>query len=323
MARRHLPRRHRADDDDIGGDDDPGDPHGGEPADTSNRRRHRWRLILLAGVGILVVYYGLVVGSMRGGAAGPVALDGDRGDRAADRVTLQVETVELDPAGGALDLQLRPVPRGALARDGGAELQRPLELQVTTPGEPPTNFDFGADQIVDPVGASVAVTADPYAFPFDEPRATFGLSARSGDADVPVDVEVVDRTEGWELSGTTQARSDQLQVRLDGRRETLAISFAVLYIGGIVVVAVITLAVIGGAIARGKVDFERIIWLGAMLVAIPAVRNEMPDVPPIGTAVDLFVFLPSVVIVSVALLAASVVIALTEAGDGRPSPEEA
>jgi hypothetical protein len=103
----------------------------------------------------------------------------------------------------------------------------------------------------------------------------------------------------------------------------LPVSFAIFYIAGIVVVALITVAVIGGAIARGRVDFEQVIWLGAMLVAIPAVRNEMPGVPPIGTAVDLFVFLPSVVIVGMALLAAIVVLAVNEAAAAQDDDGEA
>lgn len=295
-----------------------------DPEDTPTRRRSRWRIVLLVGVGILAVYYGLVVGGMRGSGSGPVPLSGDSGDRVDDRVTVEVEAVTLDPADGALDLQLRPVPRGDLATDGGGELRLPLQVQVAAPGEPPANFDFGADQLIDPVGASVGVTADPYAFPFDRPEASFSLSASSDGARVPLDIEVVDGTEGWELSGSAEPRGSQLQVVLDGRRETLAISFAVFYIAGIVVVALITVAVIGGAMVRGNVDFDRLIWLGAMLVAIPAVRNEMPGVPPIGTAVDVFVFLPSVVIVGVALLAAIVVVAINEAADaGTTTPEDA
>jgi uncharacterized protein DUF4436 len=292
-----------------------------DPEDTPSRRRSRWRLVLLAGVGILVVYYGLVVGGIRGQGSGPVSLSGNAGNRSSDRVTLQVEAVTLDPADGALDLQLRPVPHGNLAHDGGAALDQPLQVQVTSPGEPPASFDFGTDQLIDPVGVSVGVIADPYAFPFDRPEAAFSVSARSGSARVPVNVEMVDRTESWELSGSARPRGGQLTVDLDARRETIAMSFALFYIAGIVVVALITVAVIGGALVRGDVDFERLIWLGAMLVAIPAVRNEMPGVPPIGTAVDLFVFLPSVVIVGLALLAAIVVIALNEAAEARSGTE--
>jgi hypothetical protein len=135
-----------------------------------------------------------------------------------------------------------------------------------------------------------------------------------------------DATEGWSIAASARPAGAGPAVQVDVRagREMLAISFAIFYIAGIAVVALITVAVIGGAIARGQVDFDQVIWLGAMLVAIPAVRNEMPGVPPVGTAVDLFVFLPSVVIVATALLASIVVLAVNEAqsSSGAASPAE-
>ena len=128
---------------------------------------------------------------------------------------------------------------------------------------------------------------------------------------------MVDQTDGWNLSGAVDEDDNVLRVDLAARREMLPISFTLFYVAGIVVVALITIVVIGGSIVRRQVGFDQIIWLGAMLVAIPAVRNEMPGVPPIGTAVDMFVFLPSVALVGAALLASIVVLAINEAAASR------
>jgi hypothetical protein len=147
----------------------------------------------------------------------------------------------------------------------------------------------------------------------------FRAEALSLDERVPTDLEMADQTEGWNLRGVVDDQNDLLVVDLTGTREMLPVSFTLFYIGGIVVVALITVAVIGGAITRGQVGFDQVIWLGAMLVAVPAVRNEMPGVPPIGTLVDLFVFLPSIVIVGLALLAAIVVLVINEAAANRPA----
>jgi hypothetical protein len=286
-------------------------------------RRSRWRLVLLVGGAVLVVYYGLVLAGMRDRDSSAVALDDTGVAHPADRVTVQAEAVELDPSTGSLELRLQPVPRGtvAAAREAG-QLRQPLVMEVTSAGQPPQSFDFPADQVVDPVVASAATTTGAHRFPFDRVRSELRIEALSRGRPVPVDVEVTDETDGWSLSGRARETGgadgavgavDGVDLRLDAGREMLPISFALLYIAGIVVVALITVAVIGGAIARGRVDFDQVIWLGAMLVAIPAVRNEMPGVPPIGTAVDLFVFLPSVVVVGLALLAAIVVLAVNEA----------
>jgi hypothetical protein len=281
--------------------------------------------VLLVGVGVLAVYYGLAVGSLRGHDASVVRLDDGGLEHPSSRVTLQVEAVDLDTSAGSFEFQLRPVPSGTYESNLAGELNHPLQIVVSSPGQPEQTFEFAKDQLVDPVAVSIGATTGANGFPFDRPRAAFGFSALSRDEPVPLDLEMVDETEGWNLSAdarTSSLRSapgggDRLQVDMRAGRETLAISFAIFYIAGIVVVALITVALIGGAVVRGLVDFNQIIWLGAMLVAIPAVRNEMPGVPPVGTAVDLFVFFPAIVIVGVALLAGVVVLAMNEAAANR------
>lgn len=288
-----------------------------------HHHRRRWRIVLLVAVGVLVVYYGLVIGSLQLRNAGAVALDDGALSPGPDRVNLEVEALALDPGTGTFDMQLRPVPRGALAGERPGQLALPLELQVVSVGQPPMTFDFPSGQIIDPVGVSVDTVGGAQSFPFDKPRADFHVVALSADVPVPVAVEMVDQTEGWNLRGTVAPDDDGVRFDLGARREMLPVSFTLFYIAGIVVVALITVALIGGAIVRGEVGFDQVIWLGAMLVAVPAVRNEMPGVPAIGTAVDMFIFLPAVVIVAAALLASIVVLTLHEAAQHRtPAGDE-
>jgi hypothetical protein len=290
----------------------------GADDDAGRRRsRWRWRIVLLVCGGVLVVYYALAVGSLRGHDASAVRLDDSALDHPRSRVTLQVEAVDLDTSAGSFEFRLRPVPSGTYESNLVGELNQPLQVVVTSSGQPPQTFEFAKDQLVDPVAVSVGASTRSSGFPFDRPGAEFGFTASSRDEPVPVDLEMVDETEGWNLAADATTRRDRLEVDMDAGRETLAISLAIFYIAGIIVVALITVALIGGALVRGVVDFGQVIWLGAMLVAIPAVRNEMPGVPPVGTAVDLFVFFPSIVIVGIALLAGVVVLAINEAKAAR------
>lgn len=285
---------------------------------TRRQRQLRWRIVLLGGASVLAVYYGLVLGSLRLHDTSAVRLEDHTVGRPSDRVTLQVEAVDLDTSAGTFDLRVRPVPHGAFAEPASGQLAQPLQLVLKSTGQPATSYDFPAQQLIDPVAVSTEATNGAQRFPFDHPKMGFRVEVLSGEARVPVELEMSDQTEGWNLSGVVDDDDDLLLVDLTAGREMLAVSFTLFYIGGIVVVALITVAVIGGAIARGKVDFGQVIWLGAMLVAVPAVRNEMPGVPPIGTLVDLFVFLPSIVIVGLALLSAIVVLVINEAAANRP-----
>lgn len=281
-------------------------------------RRKRWRYVLVGGGAVMVAYYALVFGSLQLNDTSAVDLDDSAVRNPGDRVTLQIEAVGLDTSTGSFDLRLRPVPRGSFAEPETGQLVQPLQVVVTSPGQPATTYDFPAQQLIDPVAVSVEASTGAQRFPFDHPEMAFRAEGLSLDERVPVDLDMADQTEGWNLRGVVDDQNDLLVVDLTGSREMLPVSFTLFYIGGIVVVALITVAVIGGAIARGQVGFDQVIWLGAMLVAVPAVRNEMPGVPPIGTLVDLFVFLPSIVIVGLALLAAIVVLVINEAAANRP-----
>lgn len=285
-------------------------------------RRSRWRLVLLVGGAATVAYYALVIFGLQADDTGLVALDQPTDRAPTDRIDLEVEALEVDLTVGSFDLELLPVPEGDYEGDRLGQLREPLQVQVSSPGQPPAVFDFPADQLLDPVTATVTTRARAHGFPFDRAHVEIRLAATSGDQPVPVRMAMTDATEGWNLTGAVRARGDGLKVDLDADRELLPVSFSLMYVGGTVVVALITVAVIGGAIVHRRVGFDQVIWLGAMLVAIPAVRNEMPGVPPIGTAVDLFVFLPSVVIVALALLAAIVVLAVNEATGAAPASDE-
>jgi hypothetical protein len=286
-------------------------------------RRPGWRAVLIAGGVIAAVYYGVVLFSIHHSDAGAVPLDDDGVGHPADRVTLQVQASSLDPATGSFDVQVRPVPHGDLTGELDGQLREPLQLQVTSPGQPPTTYDFPAEQVIDPVGASVSATSQARSFPFDRPQVAFWLEVLSEDRRVPSDVEMVNDTGDWELKARVREggeSGDALRIQVDAHREPLAVGMALLFIAGIALVGAITVAIVGGSLVRRQVDFDRVIWLGAMLVAIPAVRNEMPGVPPIGTAVDLFVVFPSVVIVALALLASIVVLAINEATSASDEP---
>jgi hypothetical protein len=266
-------------------------------------------------IGVVVTYYVVALVSLNNPGSGTGRLEsvGDADGKApTDRVTVEIEAVTIDPSGGSLEARLRPVPHGDLEGARSGQLREPLHLQVGSPGQAPAGFDFPADQVIDPVTAALGTDGLTQHFPFDKQQLNFHVEALLASEAVPIGVEMTDEVEGWVVSGTTTPDRHGVAVEANARREMLAITFALFYIAGTVVVTLVAVAVIVGAARRRQVDFERVIWLGAMLVVIPAVRNEMPGVPPIGTTVDLFVFLPSVMIVAVALLATIALLVLEE-----------
>jgi hypothetical protein len=292
------------------------------PAHVQSRRLRWWWVAALL---VVVGYYAVALVNVRGHDPGLVALDGGALASSEVGVTLHIEAVDLDTSAGAFAFTLRPIVEGALQAEDGIGLAEPLRVEVSSSNQPTEVFEFPAGQIVDPVAVMVGASQGANAFPFDRPRTDFALRVVSGGQWVPAAVEINDQTDDWRLAGEARMDDDRLAVDLQGRRDALAISFALLYIIGIVVVGMIAVLVVGGSLLRGAVGFDEIIWLGAMLVAIPSVRNQMPGVPPIGTVADLFVYFPTIVIVGVALTAGVVVMSLSGARDsaaaGRPGSD--
>jgi hypothetical protein len=275
------------------------------------RGRVRWWWV--AGAVVVAVYYALALASVQHRDAGAVALDVGPTGAAEAAVTLHVEAVDLDTGAGLFDFTLRPVVGEGLRAADGTGLAEPMRVEVTSADLPPEVFEFPAGQIVDPVAVSVVASQGATAFPFDRPDTGFGLDVVTGGERVPAALEINDQTAQWNLRGDARTVDGRLVVDLQARRETLAIGFAVFYVIGILVVGLITVLVVGGSVLRRDVAFGEIIWLGAMLVAIPSVRNQMPGVPPIGTVADLFVFFPAIVVVGVALVSAVIITAQTRA----------
>lgn len=293
-------------------------------------RRFRRRALLISVLAALAAYAVFAANSLGATSSDRISVANAEGDvpapLPADGVVLELTALDIDAASGSLELRVQPTPRGRWQGNVPGELSRPVQVRVSSAdpagsaGASATAFDFPDQQILDPVTATVAGVAEPRRFPFDQPEMTINLTVLHRGEPVPSGIVLTNATEGWDLSATGRPADDGLALDVRATRETLAISFDLFYIVGTAVVTLIALAVIAGALSRRTVDFDRVIWLGAMLVVIPAVRNEMPGVPPVGTTVDLVVFLPSVLVVAVALLVTIALLTIDEVTSRAPAP---
>ena len=89
---------------------------------------------------------------------------------------------------------------------------------------------------------------------------------------------------------------------MQGERDELTIALVLLQLATIVLSTIIALIVVAVAITRRRVELAVVIWLGATLIAVPALRNAMPDAPPIGTRIDYLVLFPCMAVIAGSLL---------------------
>ncbi|MGH9112011.1 MAG: DUF4436 family protein, partial [Acidimicrobiales bacterium] len=240
----------------------------------------------------------------------------------ADGATVSVEVMEIVSGERRLDLLLRPIPHEGVANSTGAEFAQDMSVTVRGTGRPPVVFDFGKDQIIDSVTVPVTIDKGASRFPFDDPSGNLRVQMMAEDGSTtPIDVRLVNSTDEWRLSAAVERDRDGfLAVEVSARRDVLASALAIFTLLAIATIAVVTVAVVGGALVKGRVEFSQVVWMGAMLIAIPTMRRSMPGAPPIGTTADTYLVFPAVVVVALALIAGTLVLATTEGLAGKKKP---
>jgi hypothetical protein len=300
--------------------------------------RTRRGLLTLVGGGLLL-YYAVVMATGLTGERSTVGVSDATGSSAArSRVELVATVQDLDVTSGVARLEILPVPHGrweeatgAGGASGAGALSEPLSLVVRSPGRSPVEYSLPAHQVPAAVGAVTHVANQTRRYPFDRAEGVVSFDLTTADGrNVPLAVHVEDSASSWRLSARVTEQDGGLTLDLGARRAFLVVALALFALCAIAVAATISVAVIGTSLTDGEVAFSEVIWLGAMLVAIPAMRNSMPDVPPMGTALDIFVFLPAVGVVALALVASTFVLAASRNADddkewdeGWDSPEPA
>ena len=83
-----------------------------------------------------------------------------------------------------------------------------------------------------------------------------------------------------------------MDLRLSIQRSAAIVTFSSMMYAAMVLVStsvvVMTILVV---LRRIEPDFSMMLWSGALLFALPAVRNSLPDSPPLGSQSDFYIFM--------------------------------
>jgi hypothetical protein len=157
------------------------------------------------------------------------------------------------------------------------------------------------DIVVDTSGAQ-------WKYPFDVHSGYFEIRAetyeKSPDGNVvtlqllPLDVVPADPTSsdggvtGWDtaLEAKTSASSTFFEVTYTRGFSTKVFSLLLLVLASILATATATVAFLVAA-GRRKAEIGLMSWTAALLFALPALRSFMPNSPPIGAGIDMYVYL--------------------------------
>ncbi len=138
-------------------------------------------------------------------------------------------------------------------------------------------------------------------YPIDRYEGTLRIRAVEGKqpaagAAVPVRLTTWEEIAGWEVATAQNdpaaGENAGLSLTVRAQRPAAQVFFAFVLFGSMILIAVSALT-IGGLpfIGARKIEATLISALGAMVFAVPALRNVLPGAPPLGVRADAFVFL--------------------------------
>lgn len=261
---------------------------------------------LLAALGLLLLLYYLAYGLLSNNRPN-TAVDVKGGSAlttSADNVALHLRVTAVDPPSRTMDVEMRPVASGRYASSTPGELAQPVRVQMFSSGAPATSASFPNDSIVDAVTVQMPLSSSVQSYPLDSPQSNVRLQVVNDktDAVIPASLVLQNAATPWLMSASVSASGGQLLTSINAHRSNLSILLTIFQLLAIVATTMIAVSTVGSALLARTVDFSKVIWLSATLIAFPALRSSMPGVPPIGTTMDFLFFFPCVCIIAAALV---------------------
>lgn len=257
-----------------------------------------WVRLVAGGVVLGVVF--LVVTSLYDTEGQLVQVGGS--DDLPAGFAVAVSPIAVEPATGTASVRVALVGAEESMLDGSGRLGQPTRLTVITDNGV-VEERFPAGTVPGAIDVPAGIDGDLARYPFDDHSGRVGIvvdqyeTATDGSirsvAEIPVVVSGGGGVTGWITTLTapdkaeTEAESTILFERAFSTR-----AFALLIVGLSVLLAVLSVTV--GVLVRLRrrlVEATLLSWAAALLFALPAMRNFMPGSPPIGVALDVYVFL--------------------------------
>ncbi len=249
---------------------------------------------------MLLVAYALAVYRFQRDA-GLVERDFSVGHPSADHLEVNVEILGVHPLRDALQVRFTFHPNGRYVADRFGHLKSDLRVVLTTSdgyrsvrlpaGEVPAQFTADINLADGTVNA----------YPFDSYKAVIGVAAFAhakpgDDFPLPLSTEIhyTAKFDDYVIRTNIAPESTVAAVDVDLHiwRSAAIVTFAAMMYSAITLVAIsvfaITVMVFFG---RLRPETGIMLWSGAMVFALPAVRNALPGSPPLGVQVDLYVFM--------------------------------
>ncbi len=263
--------------------------------------RRGWIALVVVGAFVLVAFSMVVRfydaeggSSVSGGADVPPDASG---------VMIQLEPLAVDANVNTARIRLSFGPEGGELFDEQGRPTKNIRITMGNLLQGPNEFKFPAGSAMGAREVAVGIAGDTAVYPFDEHGVELVFTAdtftKGADGAVtsvqPVDLflEASGGVNGWDTSVELDADMGiGYYASFDFERafSTIAFVMVILVIAGVLAF----LALITGALVqsdRRPAEAALLSWTAALIFALPALRNYMPNAPPFGASIDMYAYL--------------------------------
>jgi hypothetical protein len=224
------------------------------------------------------------------------------------RVWLYLQPLQVDPVNDSLRTRVSVVPDPSLA-DPSTIADRDYLLKIRR-GKQVEHIEVRANQSLPEVTFDIDLDGgDIRDYPLDQYLATIVLSASERAQDgqertLPIHATIWEGILGFRVKGRQAApqRPGELQLQFSVHRTGAAAFFGIAIYTAMMVMALCALTV-GALLFLGirTIDVALLGAFGAMIFALPALRNALPGGPPLGVRADILVFFWAELVAIIAL----------------------
>lgn len=187
-------------------------------------------------------------------------------------------------------------------------------VRVTINGADGTNeFRFPQGEPIGNAEVRLGTSGEVYAYPFDTHEAFIALAVETYErgagginettGQLSASIEIQGAVSGWEIDADLSDLEGFPLATLTLQRAFSTQAFATVLV--LMAIAVVVLALITSVMTvtnRRKFEAALLTWTGAILFALPLLRTYLPGSPPIGAAMDIYLYLWTFVIAVASLV---------------------
>jgi hypothetical protein len=228
-------------------------------------------------------------------------------EKEPNRMSIPINFLAVDPIKGDLSIRVMPIPHGSFAIADTSLMSADLTFNISIEG---SKGEVALKKKKAP--ASVDGTLSLFNgrvsdYPFDSHEAEVYLyltNPKDEKQEIPMEVDFLGALPGYNIDtdiikGFDSAEEIGVKIKISRSIITKAFAMFILVAMWVVPLAVLFMA-LAVLLQNRPVEVGMFAYMGALLFALPAVRNIQPGIPPVGALTDFLSFFWAEILVAIA-----------------------